>query len=254
MRRPQFYRSPGRAVSERAALELSLTSASLREMRRFLAGVEKDAANALSSPVIMASAVDFEDELDVAEPFTRGLVQRRWKTMSERLLAEFSSWLPPTYLSQVDARLGHYPLADEAYSSVKSVLSAAVQELWARERIVQQLSKVLDPNMGTYWPRPDDPVGINWADQIRRIARTEATSAYGYASVQRAAKDPATRWKRWVAVGDKHTRKTHAAANGQTVSVAEPFMVGAAALQYPGDPSGGSGETTNCRCAVVGVA
>lgn len=244
--------SPGTALSERASLENRIVSASLRSMRMFLAGVERDAVAALSSPVVLAAGFELDDlEEAVVEPFTLGKVARRWRTVTERMLDEFPEWLPPTYRTAVEGRMQQHPLPGEAYDSVKSVLTEATESRWSRSRILQQLSRVLEPSTGTTWPRPSDPVGINWDAQVRRIARTEATAAYGFASNRAMAADPDTAQKMWVSAGDRHVRKSHAAASGQTVAVSEPFLVGSAVLMYPGDPSGPLNETTNCRCVVV---
>ena len=52
----------------------------------------------------------------------------------------------------------------------------------------------------------------------------------------------------WNAVGDAHTRPAHAAADGQTVGLNEPFSVGGEDLMYPGDPSGSPRMVNGCRC------
>ena len=46
---------------------------------------------------------------------------------------------------------------------------------------------------------------------------------------------------------------SHRAANGQTVGIHEDFIVGGAALAFPGDPAGPPEEVINCRCVSVPV-
>ncbi len=55
----------------------------------------------------------------------------------------------------------------------------------------------------------------------------------------------------WSATGDKRTRHSHEAINGQKRAFGEPFQTPSEALMlFPGDTSLGAGpeETINCRC------
>ena len=55
----------------------------------------------------------------------------------------------------------------------------------------------------------------------------------------------------WRTVGDAHVRPEHAAADGQTVGLKEPFSVGGESLDYPADYEHGSpGNVLNCRCSL----
>lgn len=58
-------------------------------------------------------------------------------------------------------------------------------------------------------------------------------------------------FKTWLSAGDERVRQSHQDANRETVGVGEPFNVGGAMLQYPGDPLGPDDETINCRCVHV---
>jgi hypothetical protein len=69
--------------------------------------------------------------------------------------------------------------------------------------------------------------------------------------MQAAQQSGLTLQKEWLATGDSHTRLTHMEADGQTVGMDEPFIVGGAELQYPGDPDGPSQEVVMCRCTQV---
>lgn len=59
--------------------------------------------------------------------------------------------------------------------------------------------------------------------------------------------------KIWNAVDDRHTRETHAEADGQVVALSDPFEVGDSELMFPCDDSLGAdiGELINCRCVVT---
>lgn len=56
--------------------------------------------------------------------------------------------------------------------------------------------------------------------------------------------------KTWDTSGDQRTRETHVEADGQTVDIDEPFIVGGESLMFPGDISMGASaeEIINCRC------
>jgi hypothetical protein len=83
------------------------------------------------------------------------------------------------------------------------------------------------------------------------IARTESHGA-AQAGGLMAAKDlGVVRTKEWVSAEDERTRETHSEADGQTVGIDDPFNVGDAQLQFPGDPSGPADEVINCRCVMA---
>jgi hypothetical protein len=54
--------------------------------------------------------------------------------------------------------------------------------------------------------------------------------------------------KTWDSKEDSRVRHAHVVADGQTVGVNEPFIVGGEALMAPGDPSGSPHLVINCRC------
>ena len=87
-----------------------------------------------------------------------------------------------------------------------------------------------------------------------RAARTAVTGAQNAGRLDGfiAAEEMGIRLKRqWVATLDNRTRHDHAGADGQTVAVGEPFLVGGYALMYPGDPDGPGHEVYNCRCTML---
>lgn len=56
----------------------------------------------------------------------------------------------------------------------------------------------------------------------------------------------------WEAILDRRTRPAHANADGQEVTVGQPFAVGGESLRWPGDTGLGASleNTLNCRCSV----
>ena len=91
------------------------------------------------------------------------------------------------------------------------------------------------------------------------IARTEAITALraGQLESMMEAQEQAgftaqEAQKVWDDTGDGATRPSHRHADGQKVSIEQPFTVGGYRLMYPGDSRMGAPaeETINCRCAV----
>ena len=54
--------------------------------------------------------------------------------------------------------------------------------------------------------------------------------------------------KTWQDTGDSRTRPEHGMADGQTVPLDQPFIVGGERLMHPGDSIGSAGNVINCRC------
>lgn len=78
------------------------------------------------------------------------------------------------------------------------------------------------------------------------IARTESHGAANYGANAAAKETGLQILKEWVASQDERTREAHAEADGQTVQMDEPFIVGGEALMYPGDPGGSAENVINC--------
>ena len=93
-----------------------------------------------------------------------------------------------------------------------------------------------------------------WIVRAERIARTElatARNAAQFDAAEQVAETGERVTKVWLAAHDERTRDAHAAADGQTVDLDEPFDVGGEALMYPGDRENGSaGNVIACRCSV----
>jgi len=77
--------------------------------------------------------------------------------------------------------------------------------------------------------------------------RIDLDAAAIFAAAQIKAK------KTWRTRGDDRVRPAHAAANGQTLGVDDPFIVMGQRLQYPGDSSLGAtaANVCNCRCSAI---
>ena len=82
------------------------------------------------------------------------------------------------------------------------------------------------------------------------IARTETHGAANNGANEAAKELGVAYMREWIAAADKRTRQSHIDAEVQRVGPDEPFIVGGAALMYPGDPNGPPKEVVNCRCCV----
>ncbi len=104
------------------------------------------------------------------------------------------------------------------------------------------------------WQEHDQSLG-QWQWLARRIARTEIHGAIEGGSLAAAqAVEQATgapMFKRWLSTTDTRVRGTHAVADGQIVKLGEPFTVGRAELQHPGEAGGPAHEVINCRCTML---
>jgi hypothetical protein len=85
------------------------------------------------------------------------------------------------------------------------------------------------------------------------IAQTETGVAYGVAR-QEAMEQAGIEWREWLTSGLDNVRATHLEAEGQRRKLDEPFKVGAAELNFPGDPDGPPEEVINCHCVAIAVA
>lgn len=104
------------------------------------------------------------------------------------------------------------------------------------------------------WQEHDESLG-QWQWLARRIARTEVHGAIegGNLAAAQAAEQATgkTRYKRWLSTTDTRVRGTHAVADGQIVELGQPFRVGRAELQHPGEAGGPAHEVINCRCTML---
>jgi hypothetical protein len=149
------------------------------------------------------------------------------------------------------------PLDTQRYlAQAQNRLVGIGNELWfnARAAIAQGLAA--GEQIPTIAARVREAARVT-EPRARVIARTEshgARNTVNAASVRRASAAfgvPGAFSRRWQAANDERTRETHRDADGQTVALNEPFTVGRASLDFPGDPSGPPEETISCRCTTI---
>lgn len=83
------------------------------------------------------------------------------------------------------------------------------------------------------------------------IARTETHFAAGWANQESAEISGIDLMREWCSAEDERTREAHAEADGQIVSMTQPFDIGGESLQYPGDAAGSAENVINCRCQAL---
>lgn len=132
--------------------------------------------------------------------------------------------------------------SDEVFDRIRGVIEAGRQEGLHPSQVARDVDAMLADT-------------ANWEGRARTIARTETLAAnnagarasarvtaeylgYSAEDVQRV----------WLATGDSRTRETHLEADGQVVYGSQPYVVGGADLEGPGDPAGPAEEVVNCRC------
>lgn len=97
----------------------------------------------------------------------------------------------------------------------------------------------------------------DWMGKAEDLSRTVATGAFNGANLFAAQAREEIMGieleKVWLATIDQRTRPSHFAADGQRRKLDEPFNVGGADLDRPGDPSGPIAEIASCRCTFLEV-
>src|SRR6266568_3661354 len=127
-------------------------------------------------------------------------------------------------------------ITDTTLAQLQSTLEAGVQ---AGESIAQLSKRIDDLYLLQIIP-----------NRSQTIAASEVAAANNYGSHEAAKASDLSLNKVWLATDDSHTRPDHREADGQTVSMDEPFQVGGSQLMYPGDISLGASadEIIRCRC------
>jgi len=83
------------------------------------------------------------------------------------------------------------------------------------------------------------------------ISNTEIVTASNAGSLIGAISTGLNFDKQWLTTLDGNARDSHQGANGQRVGKSEPFRVGGADLEFPGDPNAPAREVINCRCTQI---
>jgi hypothetical protein len=241
--------SPAKALAQQANMEARVEAVLLSQLSKFLDSVLIETLNSRR----YVSGAFYADE------WTRfmGAV-----ALSRRLPVEVAEYIAVT--------LADSPTPDEAWSSAMSVLSRSSEQAWSLAEEEVALRAALSMESGETFltaaapvvKRDDDgkPIyrrtanldegGISWVARMRRDARTAVTGLYGDLATEQMERAGAIT-KRWVTRRDERVREPHAAADGQTVPLDQPFIVDGFAMRYPGDRNAPAYLTINCRCVTV---
>lgn len=140
-------------------------------------------------------------------------------------------------------------VTDQIAVGIKDPARAALAEAWNAGMSMPEAAQMVE----------DAIVGIS-DTEARLLSRTglnAISNGSSHIAVQqlnaRSAQNGETVFgrKRWLTAHDNRVRPTHADADGQTVPTTQPFTVGGASLQFPGDPSGPIDQIIQCRCVLL---
>lgn len=236
--------SPGDAVARIVRLESAV--------ERVMSGVLRDFLGAVADLAV-------RDGLSL----TLGQVWMDWSRIFGAAIAD----LPPVVGAWLSSTIAESDIPDAAYDSAVAVLVAAQAEGWSARTRDDQVRLALHPGEGVtsllaaasrrgprHGARWDelDVGGLSFMDRMKRDARTAVTGLDGILTSS-ALRDQGFTRKRWVTRHDAKVRPTHVEAEGDTVPLDQPFIVGGYPLMYPGERGAPPALVINCRCTMVGT-
>jgi hypothetical protein len=176
----------------------------------------------------------------------------RWDTELTNELLDLSKSVTAELGSSVASALGYPGTYDPDRTLAWLQAVAASRASAVNAETLARLEQSVSDNPATDENgEPITPTGV--FDRLKSfttpvLATTLLTNWSGFATTevprQLGHEDTATKTWRVTSV---NPRPEHAALNGQTVGLREPFSNGA---QWPGDPTLGADGVSNCRCAV----
>jgi Phage Mu protein F like protein len=201
---------------------------------------------AVMRPSLVATAVAFKDRL-VAHP----KCAHAFNVYGNAQNPGFRGFGTPEYtkaaFDDLDGAIAEYMAEHTAEAvvgiseSLREVIANAIRQGQEENLSVEELARLI----------VDTTAGEIGLARARRIARTETHAAAMYGQQLAAQASPLQFNKTWLATEDSRTRADHAEANGQTVALDEPFVVGDVEMAYPGDPTAPAGQIINCRCVAL---
>lgn len=182
-------------------------------------------------------------------PFLRGV----WGYAASRVRFQLTGAVPPERSERIPALESESTqLLAEAYlADAPNRVSGFAAEMWdvARAQLLEGFME--GESIDSLRDRLRTNVPELTAARARTIARTEVISASNAGSLSMVELAEFGGTKSWLATEDERTRPTHTLADGQTVAMADAFIVGGFPLHFPGDPSGPLQEIVNCRCTTT---
>ena len=193
-----------------------------------------------------ADVFDSEEEAAAFEEAFDSVVTSALRTAGATALEDLGLGIAfdldrPEVRRQLERILGQFAtkVNDTTYNELVSLFQQAESEGLSTPEIIESLD--------TYFDGRRSPASLE------RIARTTMNSAQNAGDREAWEQSGVVSEREWLSALDERTRPTHEAAHGQRAGLDEPFNVGGAKLQYPGDPQGPAEEIINCRCTTVPV-
>jgi hypothetical protein len=183
---------------------------------------------------------------EAVEYILQGEIWRAMDLAFRRIMGSEYRWdqraFVAQYLAEVRNRMMRVP--DETYDLIAGQVAAGVNLGESVPKLAGRIDEVLSLRAT---PR--------WSNRATVTARTEAIGALNAGRLEAfkiaAAEEGGDFETMWLATEDSRTRPTHDEADGQRVSIGEPFTVGGFSLAFPGDPTGPAQEVINCRCTLL---
>lgn len=149
------------------------------------------------------------------------------------------------YLAQVHNRMVR--TTDEVYDLVASSVARGAARGDGIPEIAARVDEILTATATERWP--------NRAAVVARTEVVGSLNAGRHDAFHAFAEETDEKLERvWLATSDPRTRPSHAEADQQRVGLDEPFTVGGASLEFPGDPMGPPEEIIQCRCTQLLVS
>ncbi len=147
----------------------------------------------------------------------------------------------------------HVPkLAGDVNETTRAAIGGDIRYGVAEGESTQEISARIRETFRTWEGDGGPGEGAMPGYRAARIARTEVSSAFGYAQTEVMAEAVdlgiATEME-WITARDSVVRESHR-IDGERRKPGEKFSNG---CEYPGDPAGGVEEIVNCRCTVAPV-
>lgn len=144
---------------------------------------------------------------------------------SDDLVAQVIAYLQKFLLQNVVVQISRTTI-----NQIEAAIQKGLAEGWGVDRVIKEL---------------EDSDITKW--RARLIVRTETVKAINITQLAAADNEAYEMQKRWIAIDDNRTRKSHshAGVDGEQVDLDQPYSNG---LMFPGDPNGEAEEVCNCRC------
>lgn len=166
----------------------------------------------------------------------------------EKNTAEYQNELMDLYFAMIPEYQYEPAIREKAYrfsryieeATERAVASASGNENYKMSRMTGGIMKKEDV--------PKSVLKMFSDERANEIALNETNWIYNYLNHQIIAETQETHT--WASMRDEVTRNSHWKADGQTVPVNEPFIVGGYRMMFPLDDSLGAPvkEIINCRC------